>query len=152
MLNHGFGSVKAPPPRKFEIWDSGTSTFSMSTRTTIADAVARTLLHPQHTLNRYIYVSTFQTNQLDLLAAIKKVSGGDDWDLTYVNSTDKIDQGKKDLEEGKPFMGLMNIVCGFAFSGRFGADFAKSGKLANEMLGIPLEDVADVIAKWKAGS
>jgi hypothetical protein len=144
--------VKPPPPRKFEIWDSGTATFSMSTRTTIASAVARILLRPQQTLNRYIYVSTFQTNQIDLLAAIKKVSGDGDWDLTYVNSVDKINQGKKDLKAGNTMMGLMNIVCGFAFSGRFGADFAKSGKLANELLELPQEDVVDVISKWKAES
>jgi hypothetical protein len=152
MLNYGFGSVKAPPPRKFEIWDSGTATFSMSTRTTIADAVSQTLLHPQQTSNRYIYVSTFQTNQLGMLEAVKKVSGGDGWELTYVNSDEKIQEGKEYLKEGKTMMGLMNIVSGFAFSGKFEADFAKSGKLSNEMIGLPQEDVADVIAKWKAGS
>lgn len=144
--------MKATPPRKFEIWDSGTATFSMSTRPTIADAVSRALLHPQQTLNQYIYVSTFQTNQFLLLDAIKKVSGDEGWDITYVSSAEKIEEGKQYLKEGKTMMGLMNIVCGFAFSGRFEADFAKSGKLANEIIGHPQEDVADVIAKWKAGS
>jgi hypothetical protein len=151
MLNHGFSSVKAAAPRKFEIWDSGAATFSWSTRATIADAVARILLRPEQTANNYIYVSTFETNQLELLEALKRVTGSHDWDVSYVNSEDKIKQGKELLAEGKVMMGLMNIVCAFAFSGKFEADFAKTEKLANDILGLPQEDVAEVIRNWKSG-
>lgn len=94
MLNHGFSSVKAAAPRKFEIWDSGAATFSWSTRATIADAVARILLRPEQRANNYIYVSIFETNQLELLEALKRVTGSHDWDVNYANSEDKIKQGK----------------------------------------------------------
>jgi hypothetical protein len=91
-------------------------------------------------------------DQLELLEALKQVTGSQDWDLTYVSSEDKFSEGKELLSEGKDMMGLMNIVCAFAFSDKFEADFRKTGKLANKILGLPQEDVAEVIEKWKNGS
>jgi hypothetical protein len=49
-------------------------------------------------------------------------------------------------------MGLMNIVSAFASSGKFEADLAKTGKLADAILRLPQEDVAEVIRIWKNGS
>jgi hypothetical protein len=44
------------------------------------------------------------------LVAFKKITISDEWDISYVNSEDKIKQGKELLAQGKVMMGLMNIV------------------------------------------
>lgn len=146
IITNGFGGFKVPS-REATIWDSGNNTSSFSTRFTIGEAVARTLLHPEKTENRYLYISTLETCQNDILASLKRVTGDSDWKVTHVSSEEKIKQGREMIEKGQFLMGSGTLALTAAYGGGYGGDFKKEGKLANEVLGLPEEEPDVVIRK-----
>jgi hypothetical protein len=144
IITNGFGGFKVPA-REATIWDSGTNTSSFSTRSTIGEAVAQTLLHPEETANQYVYISTLETCQNDILASLKRVTGDVNWKVTHVLSEEKIKQGREMIEKGQFLMGNGTLALTAAYGGGYGEDFKKEGKLANELLGLRKEELDVVI-------
>jgi hypothetical protein len=146
IIPTGFGGFKVPA-REATIWDSGDVTSSVSTRDTIGEAVARTLLNLEKTANRYIYISTLETCQNDTLAALKRLTGDSNWKISHVSSKEKIKQGKEMLGGGQFLMGSGTLAMAAAYGGGYGEDFRKDGRLSNEFLGLPEKEDLDVVLK-----
>ena len=131
--------------RNATIWDSGNVRFSTTTRTTVAASVVKVLNHPNETANKYLYISSFETSMNSIMASLEKATGGQKWNVTYVQTDDQIKEGKEALSKGD-FMKAGKLVLAASFKGGLGADFAAEEALANDSLGLPVEDFDTVIA------
>jgi hypothetical protein len=94
-----------------------------STRSTIGEATAQTLLHPEKRANQYLCISTLETCQNDILALLKRVTGDVDWKVTHVLSEEKIKQGKEMIEKGQFLKGSGTLALAAAYGGCYGEDF-----------------------------
>lgn len=129
---------------KATIWNSGNERFSCSTTPNVARAVLQVLSQPDVTANRYIYTSSFEITQNEILASLEKVTGGKPWGVEHVTSENQIKAGKEAMAKGD-FIGTGKLALAASFGGIYGADFVAEGKLANEMLGVPKENLDHVL-------
>lgn len=132
--------------RKATIWDSGNVRFSTTTCATVATSVIKVLNNPNNTANKYLYISSFERSMNSILASLEKATGGQKWDVTYVQSDAQIKEGEEAVSKGDS-MKAMNLVLAASFKGGLGADFATDKSLANDTLGLPVEDFDTVIAE-----
>lgn len=142
-LKNGFMGYKLAD-HETTIWDSGHARFSCSTTPNIARAVMQVLLHPNETANKYIYTSSFEITQSEILASLEKITGGKAWSVTHVTSEDQIKAGREAMAVGD-FVGSGKLALAASYRGIYGADFEKEGKLANAMLGVPKENLDDFL-------
>lgn len=127
------------------IWDSGNGRFSCSSRANIAKAVAAVLLNPDKTANKYIYTSSFEVTQNEILQSLEKqTTGGQPWKVHPVTSEDQIKSGREAMAKGD-FVGTGKLALAASYAGTYGGNFMEEGKLANEELGIPREDLDEVV-------
>jgi len=134
--------------REAVIWDGGTSTFSTSTNSRVGEAVASALLNPANTANQYLYISSFETSQNQILACLKDVTG-DDWKVSEVSSRTKIRESLDVIKSGAtglPMLianGTLSLAAMYSGEGgeKYGSDFVKSGRSSNEKLGLLPEDM-----------
>jgi hypothetical protein len=132
---------------KATIWDSGAVKFSTTTRTTIGKAVVAVLANPVETANQYLYVSSFQITMNEFVASLKKATGVDEWDIEHVEGEGQIQLGRELLAQGKLWPGAGKLALAANVIGGMGNDFAMDEKLANEMLGLPKEDLDEVVER-----
>ena len=131
--------------REATIWDSGDGKFSCSIRPTIGATVAGVLKQPEATKNRYIYTSSLETSQNEILRSLEKQTGGTQWKVEHVTFENMIKEGQEALKAGD-FIGMGKLALAASYSAKYGGNFAAEGKLANEMLGIPKENLDEVLA------
>ena len=125
--------------------------FSTTTRATIGKAVAAVLAKPTETANQYLYVSSFEITMNEFVASLKKVTGVDQWDIEHVNGEEQISKGRELLAQGKIWPGLGKLAMAVAVLDGMGNDFATDEKLANEMLGLPKENLDEVVGRVLQG-
>ena len=137
--------------RTAKLWDSGANVFSATTRPTIGLAVARVLALPAQTANRSVYLSSFETSQRDVLAAVQKATGTtpQDWAVENVDADEEIAKYTRQREEatemGPRMMAIGRLALASNMKPEFGQNFKELGLLENEMLGIPKESMEDVV-------
>lgn len=130
-----------------QIWDSGDAKFSATTRATIGLAVAKVLAKPNETENRSVFISSFECSMNDILAGLKKATGVNEWTVTPVNTDEQIRIATEEWKATGSMMGMGKLALACNLKEAYGADFAKQGLLFNEKLGLPLENVNEVIAR-----
>src|SRR4051794_13634063 len=74
--------------------DGGTSVFTTTTLSTIGKALVAILEHRGETKNQYIFVSSFNVSQKDILDVVEKVDG-QKWTVKHVTSEEVINNGKR---------------------------------------------------------
>jgi hypothetical protein len=131
--------------------DGGQNVFTSSTRSQVALAVARVLkLQPTSAKNKCIYIASFEANMLQWLEAHKQVIGSGEWQVTDMAGDDLLKQSQDHFAAGHfhaGYMGTALVVCtGKGYQNRF-SDVAA---LANEKLGLPREDMLDVVREGLA--
>jgi len=132
------------------IYDSGDAKFSMTNLATIGAAIAAILHKPEQTANKYIPISSFSTSQNEILAALEK-STGKKWTIERTTAAQSILTGQEKLSRGD-FSGALDIIKGIVTGGPVtGADLGASKELANELLGLPQETVAESVEKVVKG-
>jgi hypothetical protein len=105
--------------------------------------------------NKPLYLSSFYVSQKDILASIQRVTNTTDadWDIKYETTSDRMNKGKAQAASGD-FRGLVQTYYSFIFSPE-GQKLNFEEKLHNEILGLPEEDldevVKDCVAKAKNG-
>ncbi|KAF2197759.1 NAD(P)-binding protein [Delitschia confertaspora ATCC 74209] len=125
------------PSKTATLIDGGNSPFTSTTLHKIGLSLIKILQNPDKTKNKYIYVSSFNRSQNDILSVVQKVSG-EDWNVKYVKSTDLIAQGREKL--GKhDFSGIADLIRGVAF-GEGGLGDQRNEGLWNDTLGLERED------------
>jgi hypothetical protein len=122
--------------------DGGTSVFTTTTLSTVGKALVAMLEHPDETKNTYVFVSSFNISQRDILEVVEKVDG-QKWTIKHITSEEVIASGKRKLAAGD-FAGIMDLVRGGA-CGKQGLGDSRPYGLWNNQLGLPKEDIEKAI-------
>lgn len=135
--------------REVVFFDEGTERLHTSTWPQVGRGVAALLSLPvtssdkSPSINDYknteIFISSFTVNQRDMFESLKRVTGtsDSDWTISSVSSKERFDEGKKRMMTGDREGFGQALYTRFFFPG----EFEKSGPLANELLGLPKEDL-----------
>ena len=106
-------------------------------------AVARSLRHLKETENKFIYVYSIVTSQNELLASFQKMTG-QEWAVEHVSMDSAIKDGRAKWEQGDR-VGLIPLILSYWFREGMGADYTKDVEAANELLGLPEENLDDIV-------
>ena len=88
-------------------------------------------------------MNSFTTSQAEILAALKKASGTNDWAIEDKSAQAYYDGGKERWGKGDA-TGLYDMLFGMHFIPGLGADFSRERRLANGELGLEKEDLEKV--------
>lgn len=91
--------------------------------------------------NRAVYISSFRVNQKDMFESVKRVTKTTDadWTIEYVNSEKRFKEGVEKMMTGDRAGFAVQLYTRIFFPTGEG-DHTKHG-LANEMLGLPVENI-----------
>ncbi|KAL3446413.1 hypothetical protein BJX65DRAFT_318852 [Aspergillus insuetus] len=131
--------------RNATIWDAGDSKFTMTTQKQLENAVISVLRRSEMTANQYLYVSSVETSQREVLAAFERATSSS-WTVVNTTTEAEVEEATKKLGQGD-FSGALTLVRATAYSNLpgLGANYAKDRKLANELLGLKEESVQETI-------
>ncbi|CEL07340.1 Putative NmrA-like protein [Aspergillus calidoustus] len=122
--------------------DGGTSVFTTTNLPTIGRALVAILDHAEETKNQYIFLSSFNVSQRDILDVVEKVDG-QKWTVQHVTSEEVIDRGKRRLAAGD-FAGIMDLTTGGAFGTQALGDESRHG-FWNDRLDLAKDDMEQII-------
>ncbi|KAM3516411.1 hypothetical protein NHJ13051_009939 [Beauveria bassiana] len=107
----------------------------------------KVLLKPEETKNKPIFVASFTVSQRQVLDEFEKATGSK-WEVRKMSSAEALkkaaDMDNEDYSEGLKLLILMLL---YADDVDRGADFKKDGLLCNKMLGLPAENLAEVVGQ-----
>ncbi|KAJ5351546.1 hypothetical protein N7452_000520 [Penicillium brevicompactum] len=137
--------------RKVTFFDDGRRVITVSTWDQCGRALASLLSLPESGAtpslaqfkNKDVLISSFRVSQRDMLDSIHRVLGTSDadWEITYETCQKRIADGAAEMADGK-FTGFAKMLYGGGFlPSNEQSDFAGKMKLANEDLGLPVEDL-----------
>ena len=95
--------------------------------------------------NNVIYVASFEVDMLTWLKAHQDVVGADGWNVSSIDSQTLLAQSQAHMASGdfhREYTGLALVVC---TSEGFQNQFSKFAPLANEELGLPMEDLHETV-------
>ncbi|KAI1322268.1 NmrA-like family protein [Xylariaceae sp. FL0255] len=130
---------------KATVFDDGVHKFSSTTRDTVAKAVLGVLRNPEITENEYVYVSSFEVSQNEILSALEKAQGVK-YTITLTTTEKETAEGKAALAQ-KNFMEASRLLKVAVYNPGYGNNFADEETLWNDKLGVPRENLHDVVAK-----
>ena len=96
--------------------------------------------------NGYVYISSFLTTQREILAACQRVTNTADsaWEIKEDSAPRWIEEGKERLAKGD-FYGGINLLYGQLFIEGSGSNYESTKGLANQILGLPEEDIDESV-------
>lgn len=98
-----------------ELVDSGEARFTTTTTAQVAKAAAAALLHSEKTKNEYVYVSSFNITQSQLIEAIERLSG-EKFKLGAVSQKDLNNRATKHIDEGDWLRGYYELATTTTYS------------------------------------
>lgn len=131
--------------------DGGNRPLSVTTLAQTANAILAVLSKPAETANQYLYVHSFTVTQKQILGVIESEEGKK-WEVQEVSSGELIRDGKALLSKGD-FAGALKLLHVCFLGEGFGSDFTRDvkGGVANEVLGLPKEEMDEEVRKLVAG-
>ena len=137
--------------RKVTFFDDGKRTITVSTWEQCGRAIAGLLSLPESGAtpslaqfkNKDVLINSFRVSQRDMLDSLHRVLGTTDadWEIRYETSEKRIADGAADMANGV-FTGFAKMLYGGAFlPANEESDFAGIMELANDILGLPREDL-----------
>ncbi|CAG8943910.1 unnamed protein product [Penicillium salamii] len=137
--------------RKVTFFDDGKRVITVSTWDQCGRALASLLSLPESGAtpslaqfkNGQVLINSFRVSQRDMLDSLHRVLGTSDadWEITYEPAEKRITDGIAEMAQGK-LTGFAKRLYGAGFlSTNKQSDFAASMDLANEILGLPKEDL-----------
>lgn len=132
------------------VWDDGNKRFTLTNEKQVGQAVVSVLQRPQETQNQYLYVASVETSQNEVLAALEDATNTK-WTINKVTTREQIDEAMQKLGAGD-FSGAFTLVRASVFSNvpELHSNYAKDESLANDILGLKLEDVESVVRRVAA--
>lgn len=142
--------------KKVTFYDDGKTRINISTWEQCGRAVAALLSLPlegaspalSQWKNKGLYFDSFKISQRDMLDSINRVTGttDKDWEISYEPSDKRYEDGLREMKEGV-FTGFPKALYARVFFPGGGGDFESSRDLANELLGLPKENLDDATKK-----
>ena len=136
--------------RKVTFYDEGTTKVTSSTWLQCGRALAALLSLPEEGgeaavaewKNKPLYVASFQVSQRDMLDSIHRVTGStdSDWEIKREATKQRYQDGLSEMKQGV-MTGFAKAMYARGFFPDGGVDFASSKGLANEVLGLPTDDL-----------
>ena len=117
------------------IFDDGNAKFSATNTGQVARAVAKALLKPEETKNRFLFIQSFSISQNQLHAALEKVTG-DKFAVTKVESKKWFAENVPKAQAGDQGA-IFNTLWGVSSTQ---SDFTNKPQFANGLLGLEEED------------
>lgn len=92
--------------------------------------------------NRFVYISSFNVSQRDMLDSVMRVTDTtvSDWKINHEPSVDRYEAGVREFGKGS-FLGFAQLMYTRVFYRDGGGDFETSRGLQNGVLGLPEEDM-----------
>jgi hypothetical protein len=133
--------------RNATIWDGGDKKFTFTNQKQLGDALVSVLRHPQATANQYLYVSSVETSQNEILAALEHATSSS-WTVNNTTTDAKVSDYTKKLSIGD-FSGALTLVRATSYGNLpgLGANYAKDRELGNGLLGLPVENLQETIQR-----
>lgn len=132
--------------KKVTFYDDGNTRVNISTWDQCGRALSRLLSLPETEIakrkNAPVYISSFFITQKDILENIHRVAGSTDadWTIVYEPSVERFEAGNREMKEGSR-MGFAKAMYARTFFPSGGGNFELTKRLANEVLGLPKEDL-----------
>ncbi|GJC88757.1 hypothetical protein ColLi_11595 [Colletotrichum liriopes] len=121
--------------------DGGTTRFTTSTVAQISRSLVSVLSHAPETANQLVYVESFTTTQLEVLAAIEKTTG-EKWKVATKKSEDIRAGGLKAMGEGNIMEGGANVILACVLGKDALEDHSQvEGGIWNDRLGLAKQTV-----------
>ncbi|KAL2815283.1 hypothetical protein BDW59DRAFT_176208 [Aspergillus cavernicola] len=133
--------------RSATIWDGGDKKFTFTNQKQLQEAVVSVLRKPDATANQYLYISSVETSQNEILSALKLVTSSE-WTVTPTKTQDEVSAAIAKLGKGD-FSGALTLVRATTYADipGMGSNYAKDRELANGLLGLEEESVEETIKK-----
>ncbi|ORY11112.1 hypothetical protein BCR34DRAFT_333096 [Clohesyomyces aquaticus] len=126
--------------KKAFLQDGGDITFSATNLDTIGTAVVRVLEKPADTANKLLYIHSHSTTQMAVLDILENLTG-ETWERVQQSSADLLPAARKRMLGGDKHA-TEEVV---SIWGIVSSDWRNRGSLANDMLGLPEEDLENIL-------
>jgi uncharacterized protein YbjT (DUF2867 family) len=134
--------------KKAKLIDNGKGRFTTTNVGQIGLAVVKTLEKASETKNKYIYISSFQTSQAEILATLEKLTG-EKYEVENKGSAESVAEGAEKVSKGD-YSGVVDQIKGTALGDHNYGDYTSEG-LWNDKLGLPKESFEGSIKAVLAG-
>ena len=142
--------ITLPPTKAATVWDNGTNLFGASNLSTVAAGVVAILSTAEvQTRDRFVYIESFTTSQREIVSALEKATG-DTWMVEETTTEAQFAVAQEALHKDDFLAAYYRWIRGGLFSGNEACRFTKE-KLDNELLGLPKEDLQNVVARIVKG-
>lgn len=127
------------------VWDDGNKQFTLTNEEDLGTAVASVLKRPEETSNTYLFVSSVETTQNEILAALEEATDTK-WTVTNTTTKEQVDAASQKLGAGD-LSGAYALVRATVYSNTPGlkSNYAKDETLANDLLGLKPTSVAETV-------
>ncbi len=136
--------------KKVTFFDDGNTRINVSTWRQCGRALAALLSLPERGAspavsqwkNKPFYIASFRVSQRDMLDSIHRVTGttDKDWEITYEPTAQRYKNGIAEMQKGA-MTGFAKAMYSRVFFPNGGGDFESSRGLANDLIGLPREDL-----------
>ncbi|KAL4745747.1 hypothetical protein BDW72DRAFT_211064 [Aspergillus terricola var. indicus] len=133
--------------RTATIWDDGNKRFTFTNQAQLGRALVSVLRHPGATANRYLYISSVETSQNEILAALEKATESS-WTVQRTTTDAEVSDATAKLQNGD-FSGAFTLVRATVYGDipGLGSNYAKDKALANGLLRLEEESVEETIQR-----
>lgn len=105
------------------------------------------LKHPQETINKYLYISSVEVSQQEILQTLEAVTASK-WKVINTTSDAQTTEAFKRLRDGDFSGGLILVrATSYANDPTLHANYATDEELANDLLGLKPESVKQTIKR-----
>jgi hypothetical protein len=138
--------------RTATVWDDGDKRFTLTNEESLGNSVVTALQKHEETKNRYCFIASVETSQNEIVAALEKATGSK-WNVIRTTTKEQFDDAARRLGAGD-FTGAFNLVRGTVYGDIPGlrSNYAKDEVLANDVLGVSIEDVNEVVERVVAAN
>lgn len=127
--------------------DEGKTKFTCTNLDQIARSIVSVLKHPAETANKFVYVESFTTTQLEVLAALEKFTS-EKWKVNPASSKTMREIGFEKLQAGDLMMGAgLVIQAGFLGEAALEDHTNVGGGSWNKRLDLPTENVEGTVKR-----
>ena len=125
--------------------DGGLGKWSTTTLSTVGLAVKNAIIESQATANKVVYVASFTVSQKEILTALERVTGST-WKVTNVDGEQQKKTGQEKMSKGD-FSGAPLLLSYINCVEGHGGNFAMYKETSNGLLGLPKEDLDEVLTR-----
>ncbi|KAL4972638.1 hypothetical protein BDW66DRAFT_169436 [Aspergillus desertorum] len=129
------------------IWDDGNKKFTFTNQKQLRRALVSILRHPGATANQYLYISSVETSQNEIRAALEKATESS-WTTRRTTTDAEVSDATAKLQKGD-FSGALTLVRATVYGDipGLGSNYAKDRVLANGLLGLEEESVEETVKR-----